>query len=98
VEVIKLSPLQYVYVSNLVPEKIGLEPRAARGHRPAVKQRLCHMVSSAAVYRALESGATTWHDMIDFYARHRCQTYSFPVGYKAFQTDGEKPQPAVDEG
>jgi hypothetical protein len=98
VEVIKLSPLQHVYVSNLVPEKIGLEARSARGHKPAVKQRLCHMVSAAAVYRALEAGATTWRDMIDFYARHRCQTYSFPKGYKAFESDDERPLPVVDEG
>ena len=51
---------------------------------------------SAVVRNGLDRGDLQWRDLVDFYARHRCQTYQFPVSYKALKQDGERPIPAVD--
>jgi hypothetical protein len=51
-----------------------------------------------AVRSGLERGEIGWRDLIDFYARHRCQTYQFPLLYRAFKIDGERPVPAVSVG
>jgi hypothetical protein len=48
------------------------------------------------VRSGLENGRIGWRDLVDFYARHRCQTYEFPIAYRALKSDGERPIPAVD--
>jgi hypothetical protein len=95
-ETLELSPLEAWYLDQIPPEVLGIDPRVARGHRGR-GERCAPMVS--AVIRGLEDrGAITWRDLADFYARHRCQTYSFPSLYRAFKIDGERPIPAADEG
>lgn len=94
VETIELSPLSFYYVSRIPPESVGVESRVSNGHNPP-RGSLCSLMLSATVQNALDSGRLTWRDFIDFFARHRCDTYRFPEGYKAFSADGEKPLPVM---
>jgi hypothetical protein len=97
VETIALPALSYVYVSQLVPEKIGVPRRVARGHRPPTGTP-CSLILPGDVARAITRGALEWRDAIDFYARHSCQNYTIPVSYRAFEHDGEQPLPVVPRG
>jgi hypothetical protein len=94
VETIELPPLSYHYVSRLFPAHIGLERRVVEGHR-VPGHRPCTLVLSAQVSRALAEGTTAWRDLIDFYARHRCETYSFPDSYKAVEPGARLELPAA---
>jgi hypothetical protein len=98
VDTIRLPRLSYFYVSALPAPALGLDRQsrlAARGHRPAGARSPCRVFHSAELLAALSSGAATWRDLIDFHARHPCGVYSFPINYKAFEADGERPLPAV---
>jgi hypothetical protein len=94
VETMKLSPLAYAYVSALEPDKIG---SSIKGHRQPHPELACRMLLAEATKRAYEEGRVEWRDTMDFYARHRCKSYSMPLGYKAFQRDGEQNLPVVEE-
>ena len=98
IESIELAPLQAYYVSRVPPIALGSEPRLARGHEPELPagQAICNLTPSQAQRAAIENGAVTWRDLVDFYARHRCDTYRFPTYYRAFMKDGEMPLPAGD--
>jgi hypothetical protein len=52
-------------------------------------------VLGQAVRNGIESGEIGWRDLVDFYARHRCQTYTFPLEYRAFNVDGQRTLPAL---
>jgi hypothetical protein len=97
VDAVDLPPLPALYVSRVPPAAVGAEPRLALGHRPALPRgvAVCNVVASRSVAAGLENGTLGWRDLIDFYARHRCDTYQFPDGYRAFSRDGEKPLPVV---
>lgn len=95
VESIELSPLSAWYISQLPPQVVGIEDRIARGHRGVETKEQCSAVQSAAARTGLDRGDIGWRDLIDFYSRHRCQTYRFPSNYRAFKSDGEHPVPAV---
>ncbi len=94
IETLGLAPLSYHYVSRLDPAQIGIEKRHAKGHN-VPREKRCSLIFPAAVHNALKANPTgVWRDMIDFYARHRCDSYVFPVGYKAFEQDGQVALPA----
>jgi hypothetical protein len=97
VEVVELAPLPALYVSRVAPPAVGLESRLALGHRPVLPRGVatCAVVASRGALAALEAGTLGWRDLVDFYARHRCDTYSFPDSYRAFTRDGERPLPVV---
>jgi hypothetical protein len=97
VETLALGPLSQSYVSRLPPAAINTEPRLARGHRPDLPagMSVCSTVASQSVRSDIENGTITWRDLVDFYARHSCQAYQFPEGYKAFERDGARALPAV---
>lgn len=97
VDTVQLPALSYFYVSQLPPSALGLELRTARGHRSAAGRQACQVFKSAVLEEDLRSGRTGWIDLVDFYARHPCTIYSFPNGYKAFQSDGERPLPVTDQ-
>jgi hypothetical protein len=97
VETIEVSPLSAWYLNHVPPSLVGIEPRIARGHVSAVTQR-CSPVLPQAVRSGLERGEIGWRDLVDFYARHRCQTYQFPLLYRAFKEDNERSVPAVSAG
>jgi hypothetical protein len=99
VETVELSPLSAWYLSQVPPVLVGIEDRIARAHkRPASSTERCSTTMSQAVRSGLESGEIGWRDLVDFYARHRCATYRFPLSYRAFKSDGERPLPAVGAG
>lgn len=97
VETLALGPLSSAYVSRVPPAAINADPRLTRGHRPDLPAGMgvCSTVASQSVRADIENGTITWRDLVDFYARHSCQAYQFPEGYKAFDKDGARPLPAV---
>jgi hypothetical protein len=96
VETIEVPALSSWYLSQLPPAAVGIEPRIARGHHGVVTRDPCTPVLPQVVRAGLDDGQITWRDLVDFYARHRCQTYQFPASYRAFTSDGERPLPAAD--
>ena len=94
VETVELPPLSSYYMEHVPPSLVGLDERIARGHRPSGE--VCSEVVSQAVRTGIERHEIGWRDLVDFYARHRCQTYQFPTSYRALTADGERPIPAVD--
>ncbi len=95
VETIEISPLSAWYLSQVPPSVIGIEPRLARGHRGIDSSEKCSEVLSQVVRTGMDRGEIGWRDLVDFYARHRCQTYQFPSTYRALTSDGSWPIPAV---
>ncbi len=100
VETLQLTPLEAYYVSRVPPSAVGLEPRIGQGHKPVLPGgvAVCNLAMSQSIRAGLEQGTITWRDLVDFFARHRCDTYRFPDGYRAFTKDGEQPLPVVAGG
>ena len=95
VETIEVPPLSAWYLSQLPPQVVGIEARIARGHRGVEGREKCSPLVSAVVRAGLDRGDIGWRDLVDFYSRHRCQTYQFPSHYRALKSDGERVMPAV---
>jgi hypothetical protein len=91
-ETLVLSDLAYHYASRLYPPHIGLEQRTARGHKPP-KGEACTYIPEQGIRLGMQKGQVTWRDILDFYSRHRCDTYMFPIGYRAIQRKGERTLP-----
>ena len=98
VETLEVPALSSWYLEHLPPSIVGIEPRIARGHRAAETLGRCSSALPQAVRSGLERGEIGWRDLVDFYARHRCQTYQFPLSYRAFEKDHERAVPAAPEG
>ena len=96
VETIELSPLSTWYLSQLPPKVVGVDDRVARGHRGVETTERCSAMTSQVVRSGMDRGEIGWRDLVDFYARHRCQTYKFPPSYRSFKNDGDRSLPAVD--
>src|SRR5262245_54379304 len=96
VETVELSPLSAFYVRQVPPSIVGIEDRIARGHRVAETHDPCSSMVSQAVREGVDRQEIGWRDLVDFYARHRCQTYQFPLTYRAFKADNEAKLPVVD--
>lgn len=95
VETIEILPLSAWYLSQLPPVLVGIEERIARGHRGVDAKDKCSPVMSQVVRTGIDRGEIGWRDLVDFYARHRCQSYQFPSSYRALKSDGERAIPAV---
>jgi len=98
VETVELPPLSVWYLDHVPPAVVGIEPRIARGHRAAETGPRCAFALPQSVRSGLERGEIGWRDLVDFYARHRCETYHFPYEYRAFKKDNERSVPAVASG
>jgi hypothetical protein len=99
VETLELNRLEAYYVSRVPPQAVGLDLRVSQGHQPSViGSKMCNLMMSQSIRAQLESGKLRWRDLVDFYARHRCETYRFPDEYRAFEKDGEQPLPVVAAG
>jgi len=94
IETLAVPDLSYHYVSRLAPPQIGYESRVAAGHKPPRGQG-CQLILPATTAQAIETGEIAWHDIVDFYARHRCETYTFPASYRAIRRAGEIQLPAA---
>jgi hypothetical protein len=99
VETAEVDGLQSVYLSRVPPTGVGADPLLAKAHRPHLPNGIlpCNLAMSQLLRSAIENGTVGWRDLIDFYARHRCDSYRFPTGYRAFERDAERPLPAVAE-
>jgi len=97
-ETVELPPLSVFYVAQVPPMLVGIEDRIARAHRGPTTNEPCSTIVSQAARSGLERGEIGWRDLVDFYARHRCQTYQFPSLYRAFTADGQRSLPAVSPG
>jgi hypothetical protein len=86
VELVELSPLATWYITQVPPPLLGIEPRIARGHQ-APSAAICSSIVSHALESGLKTGEIVWRDLVDFYSRYRCQTYQFPLTYRAVGRD-----------
>jgi hypothetical protein len=99
VETLELNPLEAYYVSRVPPQAVGVDLRLAQGHRPSVPgSKMCNLMMSQSIRAGLENGTMKWRDLVDFYARHRCETYRFPDDYRAFEKDDQHQLPVVPGG
>jgi hypothetical protein len=102
-EVVELPVISFFYVSRLQPVPIGLDERTAAGHRAPAPAKECAFVPWRDIKASGESAHTGWLDVIDFYARHNCDEYSFYRGYRRWKIAGTLParaesSNAVDQG
>lgn len=81
VEVMELTPLGYHYASRLDPERLQYDSRTSGGHDYA-GHAPCRMIPWRQIRSAIKQEEARWYDVIDFYARHNCDEYTFPVGYR----------------
>jgi len=95
-EVLELNDLGYYYVSRLQPTQVLLDERTAAGHEPPKGQKLCAFVPWREIQTAAEGGTTSWEDVMDFYARHNCDEYSFWRGYHRWTKPGALPSHATE--
>jgi hypothetical protein len=88
VEAMELPPLSYFYVSRIYPPHIGASGRTSANHQ-APSGAACATVPQQSILIGMEKGTVSWRDVVDFYARHRCETYDFPLGYRAITQPGQ---------
>jgi hypothetical protein len=97
VETVELGALQSYYVSEVPPDFVGMDRRISRSHKGVENKQGCGN-RAGSVITGIDRGEISWRDLVDFYARHRCQTYHFPASYRAFTMDGQRPLPAAEAG
>jgi hypothetical protein len=96
VEVIELpTDLSYYYVSRLNPGQVLVDERTSSGHEPAGKAKVCGFIPWREIRAGAEAATTRWVDVIDFYARHNCDEYSFYPEYHRWSTPGSLPAHAT---
>jgi hypothetical protein len=84
IETIELPELSYHYVSLLpAGAAIGFDPRTSRGHLSPDHEPLCRLYHSGELENHIRGGMIGWRDIVDFYSRHRCKTYTMSAGYRA---------------
>jgi hypothetical protein len=94
VEVMELPALSYYYVSRLSPIQISLDPRTAAGHQVPAPAKECSFVPWRDIQASATEAHTGWSDVIDFYARHNCDEYSFFRGYRRWTSADALPAKA----
>lgn len=95
-QTIELTPLAAFYVQQVPPTLVGVDDKLAKiHHNDRATPSSCDAKPSSGVKGGLGNGKIRWRDLIDFYARHRCETYRFPLTYRSFTVDAERPLPAV---
>ena len=93
IEVMEIPRLGAYYVSRMPPALILYSRRTAAGHVP-IKGSVCPQTFSWRDIRdGADRGELGWRDVIDFYARHNCEEYSFFRRYR-HRTDPAAPLPA----
>jgi len=97
VEVIEIPSLSYFYVSRLTPGSILYEPRVSDGHVIPMGTVCPQTFSWREIRDGAARGDLGWRDIIDFYARHNCEEYTFFAAYRS-RTDGSAPLPARPPG
>ena len=90
VEVVELPPLSYHYLCRLRPQVLLLDDRTASGHVGG-RGRPCDPIAWADIKAGAEAKEVEWRDVVDFYARHSCDEYSFARGYRFRTAPGPLP-------
>ena len=80
-------------MSRLPANPTLYDPRTAAGHVPLAGALCPQTFSWREIQEGLEKKQIGWKDVIDFYARHNCDEYSFFKGYR-FRTGASDPLPA----
>jgi hypothetical protein len=88
IEAMELPPLSFFYVSRIYPPHIGAQARTSANHETPAGAA-CTTVPQQSILIGMEKGTVSWRDVVDFYARHRCETYDFPLGYRAITQPGQ---------
>jgi hypothetical protein len=81
VEVMEIPPLSYHYLCRLRPIVLLHEERITSGHQ-AGRGKPCDPIAWADIKAGAEAKQVDWADVVDFYARHSCDDYTFFRGYK----------------
>ena len=81
VEVMEIPSLSYHYLCRLRPVVLLHEERITAGHH-AGRGRPCDPIAWADIKAGAEAKQVDWADVVDFYARHSCDEYTFFRGYK----------------
>jgi hypothetical protein len=90
VQIVELTPLGYYYVSRLLPSQLFLDDRTSKGHEPP-KGKPCQFVPWREVRNEGSDKKVGWADVIDFYARHNCDEYTFYREYRRWTQPGALP-------
>ncbi len=99
VEVLEVPMLSYYYTSRLNPMQVMLDERTAVGHVVPPPAKQCSFVPWRDIQASAEQAHTGWADVMDFYARHNCDEYSYWRGYRRWTEPGVLPArpPGVDQ-
>jgi hypothetical protein len=81
-EVIELPPLSAYYVSRLPPNPTLYDSRTSGGHTPLAGSLCPQTFSWREIQEGIDKRQIGWRDVIDFYARHNCDEYSFFKDYR----------------
>lgn len=92
VEVMELQPLSAIYVSRLPPTLVLYDARTASGHAPLAMPMCRQTVNWQDIRGGVERNEFDWKDLIDYYARHSCDEYTFFRSYR-YRTDAAAPLP-----
>jgi hypothetical protein len=92
-EVIELAPLQAYYVSRLPANPTLYDARTSGGHTPLAGSVCPQTFSWREIQEGVDQGRIGWKDVIDFYARHNCDEYSFFKDYR-YRSSASDPLPA----
>ncbi len=98
VETIELPPLGAYLLRQTPPPLLAIDARVARGSKSGPGNKECGVIQSQSLKTQLDRGEIGWRDLTDFYARHRCQTYQFPLEYRAFTQDNQRGLPVSGSG
>lgn len=98
VEVMELPMLSYYYVSRLNPVQVLLDARTAAGHMVPKPAKGCSFVPWRDIEASAREAHTGWSDVMDFYARHNCDEYSYWRGYTRWTAPGTLPSRAPTAG
>jgi hypothetical protein len=81
VQVLEVSELGHRYLSQVPPAAMNADDVTDAAHRPIEDVMRCR-IDTAATAGAIHSGAATWADVADYFARHDCHRFAFPPGYR----------------
>jgi hypothetical protein len=93
IEVMEIPPLGAYYVSRMPPGLILYGRRTSAGHVPLAGSLCPQTFSWRDIRDGADRGELGWRDVIDFYARHNCEEYSFFRSYR-HRTGTDEPLPA----
>jgi len=93
IEVMEIPRLGAYYVSRMPPGLILYGRRTSAGHVPLAGSLCPQTFSWRDIRDGADRGELGWRDVIDFYARHNCEEYSFFRSYR-HRTDPDEPLPA----